>query len=237
MQIDLSGKRALITGSSRGIGFAVARGMHDAGATVVVNGRNRAKVQSAIERLGGGRRVSGHTADVGTRAGCRSLVEAIPSIDILVNNVATFGPAPAFEISDGEWKRFFATNVMSGVRLSRAYGPEMVERGWGRILFVSSESALHIPPDMVHYGTTKLAQLGLARGLAESVAGTGVTVNSVVPGPTRSEGVEPTPANGGEPAKSQEEVAAMIVYLASPQAEATTGAAVRVDGGMVRAVA
>jgi NAD(P)-dependent dehydrogenase (short-subunit alcohol dehydrogenase family) len=182
-------------------------------------------------------------------------------VDILVNNAGVFVPQPVFEIPDSEWERLLAVNVMSGVRLARHYVPLMVERGWGRVIFVSSESALHIPKEMVHYGTTKLAQLGVARGMAESVAGSGVTVNSVLPGPTRTEGVEvflgqlvgdevssvdeaaqrlievERPTSLLRRLASSEEVANLIVYLSSTQASATTGASMRVDGGVVRAVA
>jgi len=261
MQIDLNGKTALVTGSTLGIGFAAAKGLHEAGATVVVNGRSQERVDQAVERLGGGERVIGVAADVGTAEGCQAIVDAVPSVDVLVNNAGVFVPQPVFEIPDSEWQRLFEVNVMSGVRLARAYGPGMVERDWGRMVFVSSESALQIPREMVHYGMTKLAQLGVARGIAESVAGTGVTVNSVLPGPTRSEGLEvflgqlvgdgvssvdeaaqvliekerPTSLIGR--LASSEEVANMIVYLCSPLASATTGAAVSVDGGVVRAVA
>lgn len=260
MNIDLTDKTALITGSTLGIGFATAKGLHEAGATVVVNGRGQDRVDEAVERLGGDDRVLGVAADVGTAEGCQRLIDAVPAVDVLVNNAGVFVRQPVFEIPDSEWERLLAINVMSGVRLSRAYGPGMVERGWGRIVFVSSESAIHIPPEMVHYGMTKLAQLGVARGLAESVSGTGVTINSVLPGPTRSEGVavfvgalvgdgvasldeaeqllierdRPTSLLGR--LATPEEVANMIVYLASPAASATTGATVRVDGGVLRAV-
>lgn len=261
MQIDLTDRTALVTGSTLGIGFAAAKGLHEAGATVVLNGRTQERVDEAAARLGGGERVIGVAADVGTAEGCQTLVDAVPQVDVLVNNAGVFVPQPAFEIPDSEWERLFTVNVMSGVRLSRAYGRGMVERGWGRIVFVSSESALQIPREMIHYGTTKLAQLGVARGLAESVSGTGVTVNSVLPGPTRSEGLEvflgemvgdevssieeagqllvdrERPTSLLRRLASAEEVANMIVYVCSPLASATTGAALRVDGGVVRAVA
>jgi NAD(P)-dependent dehydrogenase (short-subunit alcohol dehydrogenase family) len=261
MLIDLSGRTALITGSTLGIGYAVAGGLHQSGATVVVNGRSADRVQQTVDRLGDGERVRGIAADVGTLEGCQSLIEAVPDVDVLVNNAGIFVPQPVFDIPDSEWERLFAVNVMSGIRLARHYVPRMVERGWGRVVFVSSESALHIPKEMVHYGTTKLAQLGVARGMAESVAGSGVTVNSVLPGPTLTEGNEvflrrmvgagassveeagrlmiererPTSLLGR--LASSEEVANLIVYLSSDQASATTGAAMRVDGGVVRAVA
>jgi NAD(P)-dependent dehydrogenase (short-subunit alcohol dehydrogenase family) len=260
MVINLKGRTALVTGSTLGIGFATAAGLHQAGATVIVNGRQQERVDHAVEAIGGDDRVRGVVADVGTAEGCAELVGAVPDVDILVNNVGIFEVQEFFDIPDEEWERFFAVNVMSGVRLSRHYVPAMVQRGWGRVTFISSESALHIPVEMVHYGMTKTAQLAVARGLAETVSGSGVTVNSVLPGPTESEGVETflsaTIGNGAgslaeakrnliEQARptsllgrlaSSEEVANMIVYLSSDQASATTGAAVRVDGGVVRAV-
>jgi NAD(P)-dependent dehydrogenase (short-subunit alcohol dehydrogenase family) len=261
MNIDLTGKTALVTGSTLGIGFAVAAGLHESGATVIVNGRGGERVAQAVDRLGGGDRVRGVAADVGTAEGCQALVEAEPEVDILINNAGVFNPQPVFEIPDDEWERLFTVNVMSGVRLARHYVPPMVERGWGRVVFVSSESALQIPPEMVHYGTTKLAQLGVARGMAESVVGSGVTVNSILPGPTRSEGLEvflgqmigdgvnsieeagqllverERPTSILQRLASAQEVANLVVYVSSPQASATTGAALRVDGGVVRAVA
>jgi NAD(P)-dependent dehydrogenase (short-subunit alcohol dehydrogenase family) len=257
MNLDLSGKTALVTGSTSGIGFATAKGLHEAGARIIINGRGQERVDATIERVGGGDRVVGVAADIGTAEGCQALVDAEPNVDILVNNAAIFNPEPIFEIPDSEWERFLTVNLLSGVRLSRAYGPGMVERNWGRIVFVSSESAVHIPTEMVHYGVTKLAQIGLSRGLAESVAGTGVTVNSVLPGLTRSEGLvqfledmpevesveagEEMLVNDARPTQllrrmgSPDEVANMIVYLCSPAASATTGAPIRVDGGTVRA--
>lgn len=262
MRVDLSGMTALVTGSTLGIGFAAAEGLLAAGASVVINGRNQERVDDALARLDGGTRCRGVTADVGTSEGCRRIVAAVPEVDVLVNNAGIFVPQPVFDVPDEEWERLFAVNVMSGVRLSRAYAPAMAQRGWGRIVFVSSESALHIPPEMVHYGVSKLAQLGVARGLAESLPGSGVTVNSVLPGPTLSEGLDGfvNGVGGADGVGSAEEqawrvveqvrptsllrrmaspteVANLIVYLASPQASATTGAALRVDGGVVRAVA
>jgi NAD(P)-dependent dehydrogenase (short-subunit alcohol dehydrogenase family) len=257
--IDLTGRTALVTGSTVGIGYATAAGLYRAGANVVINGRSQERVDAAVASLGNGDRVRGVASDVGTAAGCEQLVEAVPDVDILVNNAGIYVQQPVFEIPDSEWERLFAINVMSGVRLSRHYVPGMVARGWGRVVFVSSESALHIPVEMVHYGTTKLAQLGVARGLAESVAGTGVTINSILAGPTRSEGVEDFLGRMvGDSAASMEEaerlfletdrptsllrrlanpeeVGNLAVYLSSEQASATTGAALRVDGGVVRA--
>ncbi|MEV0599851.1 SDR family oxidoreductase [Streptomyces sp. NPDC050315] len=259
MQIDLTGRTALVTGSTAGIGLAIAKGLRAAGATVVVNGRTPERVQAAIEYCGT-EGVRGVAADVGTADGCEALITAEPKVDILVNNAGIFSPQPLFEIPDAEWERFFAVNVMSGIRLARHYVPQMVEQQWGRTVFVSSESAIQVPPEMVHYGTTKTAQLTVARGMSEAVKGSGVTVNSVLPGPTMSEGVEqfvremvgdevesmeeagrifiererPTSLLGR--LASAEEVANMVVYLSSQQAAATTGAALRVDGGVLRGV-
>jgi NAD(P)-dependent dehydrogenase (short-subunit alcohol dehydrogenase family) len=261
MQIDLTGKTALVTGSTAGIGYATAAGLHSAGATVVINGRGTERVQAAIEELGAGDRLVGMAANVGTAAGCEALLESVPQVDILVNNAGVAVPAPVLEIPDAEWERLFAVNVMSGVRLSRSYLPAMLERGWGRVVFVSSESALNIPAEMVHYGVTKLAQLGVARGLAESFPASGVTVNSVLPGPTLTPALEAfmdamigdaaaSPQEAGQmliervrPTSllgrlaTSEEVANLIVYLCSTQASATTGASLRVDGGVVRTIA
>jgi NAD(P)-dependent dehydrogenase (short-subunit alcohol dehydrogenase family) len=257
MLIDLTGKTALVTGSTSGIGFGTAAGLHAAGATVVVNGRTADRVEDSVARLGGGERLIGVAADIGTAEGCEALVAEVPDVDILVNNAGIAPPQEALEIPDSEWDRLWAVNVMSGIRLSRAYMPGMIERDWGRVLFVSSESALAIPPEMIHYGTTKLAQLGVARGLAESVRGNAVTVNSVLPGPTMTPGLEAFMDQGiadreeagrilvqqmrpssllGRPARV-EEVANLIVYLSSEQASATTGTSMRVDAGVVRTIA
>ncbi|HEY5226568.1 MAG TPA: SDR family oxidoreductase [Methylovirgula sp.] len=264
MNIDLSNKTAIVTGSTLGIGFAVAKGLAESGATVIVNGRTEASVGQAIGALKKAipqAVIRGVAADLGTAAGCAKLVAAEPDADILVNNVGIFGPQDFFEIPDSEWTRFFETNVMSGVRLSRAYVSGMLSRDWGRIIFISSESALNIPVEMIHYGLTKTAQLSVSRGLAKRVAGTGVTVNAVLPGPTLSEGVEAMvksmpraegvsieeaaadfvkkhrPSSILQRAASVEEVANMVVYVASPLASATTGAALRVDGGVVDTIA
>ena len=264
MKIDLSGKTAIVTGSTGGIGLAIARGLVACGATVVINGRNRSAVDKAIAAVWEGTpeaEVRGVSADLSTASGCNALVKAEPACDILVNNVGIYGPQDFFEIPDSEWTRFFEVNVMSGVRLSRAYMPAMLERDWGRVVFLSSESGLNIPPEMIHYGFTKTAVLAIARGLAKRAAGTGVTVNSVLPGPTFSEGVEDMlksmAQNTGQSIEqaalafvkayrpssiigrmaTPEEVANMVVYAVSPQASATTGAALRVDGGVVDTIA
>lgn len=263
MKIDLSGKTAIVTGSTLGIGFASARGLAEAGAAVIVNGRKPDTVERAVGALKDtvtGADIRGVVADVGTAEGCDALVDAQPACDILVNNAGIFGPQDVFDTPDSEWTRFFEVNVLSGVRLSRAYLPGMAERGWGRVLFLSSESALNIPADMIHYGFTKTAALAIARGLAKRMAGTGVTVNSILPGPTLSEGVadmlqeeqtrtgqslEDTarafvmaerPSSIIQRMATPEEVANMIVYVASPRASATTGAALRVDGGVVDSI-
>jgi NAD(P)-dependent dehydrogenase (short-subunit alcohol dehydrogenase family) len=264
MQIDLSGRRAVISGSTAGIGFAIARGLAAAGAAVVINGRSKGSVDAAVSRLlkeVPAAEVTGIDADLATAAGAEAFLAHSGETDILVNNLGIFEPKPFVEISDADWLRFFETNVMSGVRLSRHYLPRMIARNWGRIVFISSESGLNIPVEMVHYGMTKTAQLAIARGLAETAAGTGVTVNSVLPGPTRSDGVVDFFAKlAADQGLSQEEmerefiarnrptsllrrlatveeVANMVVYVCSPQASATTGAALRVDGGVVRSIA
>lgn len=256
MQIDLSGRTALVTGSTAGIGEAIATGLAAAGATVIVNGRTQERVDAAVARIEGD--VKGVAADIGTAEGCDALLAAAGPVDVLVNNAAVFGPQPVFEIPDEEWLRFYEVNVLSGIRLARGLVPAMVDRGWGRVIFISSESALQIPAEMVHYGMTKTAQLAVARGMAESMPNSGVTVNSVLPGPTLSEGVEgflkQMGAEGDIDATgaafiaehrptsllgrliSTEEVANLVVYVASEQASATNGAALRVDGGVVRAI-
>jgi NAD(P)-dependent dehydrogenase (short-subunit alcohol dehydrogenase family) len=264
MDLGLGARRALVSGSTAGIGFATARLLAQEGAQVLVNGRTPQRVDDAVARIRAevpGAKVEGIAADLSNAAGCAALVARWPDVDVLVNNLGIFEPKPFEEIPDQDWLRFFETNVLSGIRLSRHYVSGMRQRNWGRIVFVSSESALQIPSEMVHYGMTKTAQLAVARGLAETLAGTGVTVNSVLPGPTASEGVggfvaELAASRGVDRAAVErdffatarpssvlqrfatpDEVAAMIAYVCSERASATTGAALRVDGGVVRAIA
>jgi NAD(P)-dependent dehydrogenase (short-subunit alcohol dehydrogenase family) len=263
MQIDLSGKRAIVTGSTSGIGFAIASGLAETGAAVVINGRSEKSVQAAKARFIEKQpkaKVEAVAGDLSSAEGVAAFIARAGDADILVNNIGIFEPKPFAEIPDSDWQHFFDVNVMSGVRLSRHYLPAMMKRDWGRIVFISSESAINIPVEMVHYGATKTAQLGLALGLAVTAAGTGVTVNSVLPGPTSSEGVvdflgklgagqnasqkeieakfiaEDRPTSIIRRMSTPEEIANMVVYVCSKQASATTGAALRVDGGVVRSV-
>ena len=263
MDLQLKGKRALVTGSTAGIGFAIAKALAAEGAAVVINGRAADRVETALAQLRAacpGAEVTGITADLATAEGCAALVAACPDVDVLVNNLGIFDPKPFEDIPDADWLRFFETNVMSGVRLARAYLGAMKRRNWGRIVFISSESGLCPPAEMVHYGMTKAAQLSVARGLAETCIGSGVTVNSVLPGPTRTEGVA---TFFGQLARDQgvtvdeaeraffanarptsiikrlidpAEVAAMVAYVCSPLSSATQGAALRVEGGVVRSM-
>jgi NAD(P)-dependent dehydrogenase (short-subunit alcohol dehydrogenase family) len=264
MNIDLSGKTALVTGSTAGIGHAIAKGLASAGATVVVNGRTQGKVDAAVAAIAEtvpGAKLRGVAADVSTAAGCNTLVTVLPDVDILINNAGIFEPKGFFDISDKDWSRFYDVNVMSGVRLSRAYMPGMLQRNWGRIVFISSESALNIPKEMIHYGMTKTAQLAVSRGLAEMTRGTAVTVNSVLPGPTMSEGVatfvkelakqndqsvddaaasfvrQHRPTSLIERFASVEEIASMVVYISSKEASVTNGAALRAEGGIIQTIA
>jgi NAD(P)-dependent dehydrogenase (short-subunit alcohol dehydrogenase family) len=264
MKIDLTGKTALVTGSTSGIGHAIAKGLAATGAEVVVNGRGQAKVDAAIAAIAKavpGAKVKGVAADVSTAAGCKALVSALPDVDILINNAGIFEPKGFFDIPDEDWTRFFEVNVMSGIRLSRAYMQGMLKRNWGRIVFISSESGLNIPGEMIHYGMTKTAQLAVSRGLAELTKGTAVTVNSVLPGPTMSEGVETfvkdlakqngqsleeAAANFVKQHRSTsliqrfatvDEIANMVVYVSSKEAAVTNGAALRAEGGIVQTIA
>jgi len=263
LDLRLTDKIVLVTGSTAGIGFAIARAVAAEGAHVYVNGRTQQRVDAAVEAirsLGATIKVDGIVADFSGASGAETAIAKLPAVDVLVNNVGIFEPKPFAEIPDADWYRFFEINVMSGVRLARHYLPGMLKKNWGRILFISSESAVQIPPEMVHYGMTKTAQVAVARGIAESVAGTGVTVNSVLPGPTESEGVGTfVEAMAKQQNKSKEviekeffehirpssllkrfatvdEVAAMVTYVASKLSSATNGASLRVDGGVVRAI-
>lgn len=256
MNLQLENKTALVTGSTKGIGFAIARLLAAEGASVIVNGRSEASTRAAALKIGSGMR--GVAADVSTASGCAELLRQVPRVDILVNNAGIFEPKPFTEIPDADWDRFYQVNVMSGVRLSRACLPGMLQRNWGRIVFMSSESGVQIPEEMIHYGMTKAAELALVNGIARLTRATGVTVNAVLPGPTASEGVtdfvgklaSAARQTAGEFEKeffrsvrptsllqrfaSLDEVASMVAYLCSPLASATNGAAVRVDGGVVR---
>lgn len=264
MQIDLTQKTAVVTGSTAGIGLAIAQGLAGAGAAVTVNGRTQERVEQALAHLRAtlpAGELNGIAADAGGAEGCADLVAAVPAPDIVIHNVGIFTEQDFFDADDDDWQRYWDVNVMSGVRLSRAWLPGMAERGWGRVIFVSSESALNIPVDMIHYGVSKTAYLALSRGLAKRMAGTGVTVNAVLPGPTLSESVvaelEAEHGASGRPleelaaemtlaerptsiirrAATVEEVAHLVVYTASPLSSATTGAALRVDGGVVDTIA
>ena len=263
MDLKLIGKTALVTGSTAGIGFAIAKALATEGAHVYVNGRTKERVDAAMAAIrshAAASKVEGIAADFSDAAGTEAVIAKLPAVDVLVNNVGIFEPKPFLEIPDADWHRFFEINVMSGVRLSRHYLTGMLKKNWGRILFISSESAVQIPAEMVHYGMTKTAQIAVARGIAESVAGTGVTVNSILPGPTESEGVGAfveAMAKRQKKSKAEiekeffehvrpssllkrfatvDEVAAMATYVAGELSSATNGAALRVDGGVVRAI-
>jgi|TARA_R110002074_G_scaffold145034_2_gene293574 NAD(P)-dependent dehydrogenase (short-subunit alcohol dehydrogenase family) len=260
MDLQINGKKAFVSGSSQGIGFAIAKTLAAEGAQVIINGRNEAKLSAASNKILAEfpqAQVSIFCADLSQAEATQTLVDQHPDVDILVNALGIFEPKDFLDIPDEDWQRFFNVNVLTGVRLSRAYLPYMKQKNWGRILFISSESAVQIPLEMIHYGTTKTAQLAVSRGLAEACAGTGITVNAVLPGPTKSEGVVDfvNEISGGQDFAAFEkeffqsirpsslikrfadtqEVANMVVYLCSPLASATTGAAVRVDGGVVKA--
>jgi NAD(P)-dependent dehydrogenase (short-subunit alcohol dehydrogenase family) len=261
MDLQLQNKRAVVSGSSAGIGLAIAQSLAIEGADVVINGRNEARLEAAAKKIrtaGAKGEVTISTADLGTGKGVDALLKQVPTADILENNLGMYVPKPFEEITDEDWLKIFEVNVLSGIRLSRAYLPGMKKKNWGRIIFISSESGINIPAEMIHYGVTKTAQLAVSRGLAETTAGTGITVNAVLPGPTRSEGVEQFVEDMARSKKTDaatvekeffksvrpssllkrfatpEEVAAMVTYVASPLSSATNGAALRVDGGVVR---
>ena len=263
MDLGLRDKLAVVSGSTAGIGLAIATALAAECAKVIINGRTQARVDAAIKTIQQsvpGAVVRGVAADLGMSAGVDTFLRQVPAADVLVNNLGIFEPKPFLEIPDADWMRFFEVNVLSGVRLARAYLPGMLKKSWGRIIFISSESAQHIPAEMVHYGMTKTAQVAVARGIAESVAGTGVTVNSVLPGPTASEGVGGFLANmakqqnistaeiekqffqSARPSsllkrfETPQEVSAVVAFVASAQAAAITGAAVRAEGGVVRSI-
>lgn len=262
MDLQLEGKTAFVTGSTAGIGYAIAEALAGEGASVIINGRTEKRVQDAASRLAGSVRgkLIPFAADLGSASGTMEATAAFPGVDILVNNLGIFEPKPFEEITDADWFRFFEVNVMSGVRLSRHYLPRMKQKGWGRIVFISSESAVQTPAEMIHYGMTKTAQLAIARGLAETTAGTNVTVNSILAGPTASEGVSdfvariaadknlnPTavetdffhnvrPTSLLQRFARPDEVAALAAFVCSPLSSATNGAALRVDGGVVRSI-
>ncbi len=259
MNLQLEGKRALVTGSTAGIGFAIAEALAKEGARVIVNGRTQKRVDAALAKLAGND-VAGIAADLGTAAGAEEVAAQYPDVDILINNLGIFEPKPFEDIPDDDWRRFFEVNVLSGVRMCRQYMPGMMARNWGRIIFISSESGVQIPAEMIHYGMTKTAQIAVARGLAETTKGTNVTVNSVLPGPTASEGVgdfvksmaearsvdaatvereffqNVRPSSLIQRFARTEEVAALVAFIASPLSSATNGAALRADGGVVKAI-
>ncbi len=257
MNLQLEGKTALVTGSTAGIGLAIAAELAREGAAVIVNGRTQARVDAAMKSTGA---AHGVAVDLATEAGAQAVFARFPEVDILVNNLGIFEPKPFEEIPDEDWRRFFEVNVLSGVRLSRHYIGPMKRKNWGRIVFISSESGLQIPPEMIHYGMTKTAQLAVSRGLAETTKGTAVTVNAILPGPTASEGVTDfvdrmaksrgdaretvereffrsvRPSSLIQRFAEPEEVAALVAFVCSPRASSINGAALRVDGGVARSV-
>ena len=261
MDLQLTGKTALVTGSTAGIGLAIAERLAQEGAHVIISGRDQAKLDAAAARIAKLGSVRGVLADPATADGAATLIAAAPDVDILVNNLGIYEARPFTEISDADWHHLFEVNVVSGARLARHYFPRMLARDWGRILFIASESALVVPGEMIHYGMTKTAQLAISRGLAEQTRGTGVTVNSVLPGPTRSEGIvefiRSVVANKDAPEAEREaefftrfrplslirrlieaeEIAAQVALLASPLGAVTNGAAIRVEGGIVPTIA
>src|SRR5580692_4518382 len=263
MNFGLQGKLAVVSGSTAGIGLAIATALASEGARVIINGRTEERVSAALEKIR--ERVPsadlrGVAADLGSASGVETFLKKAPDADVLINNVGIFDPKPFLEIPDSDWLRFFEVNVLSGVRLSRHYLPAMLKKNWGRVIFISSESAQQIPAEMIHYGMTKTAQVAIARGLAESVAGTGVTVNSILVGPTASEGVggfledmamqqgvtkaeiEKQFFSSGRPSsllkrfETPEEVAAVVAFVASTQAATINGSAVRAEGGVIRSI-
>jgi NAD(P)-dependent dehydrogenase (short-subunit alcohol dehydrogenase family) len=261
MNLQLADKLALVSGSSKGIGLAIATGLAREGAKVIINGRSAKSVDDALAKIRQtvpDAKLESFAGDLADGAVVGKLVERFPAVDILVNNLGIFEPKPFEQIPDEDWRRFFDVNVLSGVRLARLCLPAMKRANWGRIIFISSESALQIPVEMIHYGVTKTAQIAVARGLAEAVAGTGITVNSVLAGPTKSRGVvdfvgaltqgsgktfdefeteffeKVRPTSLIKRFAAPEEVASLVTYIASPLASATTGAALRVDGGVVK---
>lgn len=263
MDLKLEDKKAFISGSTAGIGFAVAKRFLLEGGTVIINGRSQEGIDSAIEKLKsetGSNKVTGIQADFSMVKDVNQLLKVLPEVDILINNVGIFEPKAFTDIPDEDWVRFFEINVMSGIRLARQYFPKMLEKNWGRIIFISSESGIFIPDEMIHYGMTKTAQLAVSRGLAELTKGTNVTVNSILPGPTKSKGVgkfiEDMSESSGKSVQkveeeffkdirptsliqrfaSVEEVADTVVYYSSPLASATNGAAIRVEGGLVKSI-
>jgi NAD(P)-dependent dehydrogenase (short-subunit alcohol dehydrogenase family) len=263
MNLGLQGKIAVVSGSTAGIGLSIATALAAEGARVIINGRTEARVTEAIEKIRqrvSGADLRGVAADLGTTAGVDAFLRKAPDADVLVNNLGIFDPKPFLEIPDQEWLRFFEVNVLSGVRLTRKYLPAMLKKNWGRVIFISSESAQNIPAEMVHYGMTKTAQVAIARGLAQSVAGTGVTVNSVLAGPTESEGVgtfldslakqqniskaeveklffeKARPTSLLKRFETPDEVAAVVAFVASTQALVINGAAVRAEGGVIQSI-
>ncbi|ASZ14177.1 SDR family NAD(P)-dependent oxidoreductase [Chitinophaga sp. MD30] len=263
MDLQLTVKTAFISGATQGIGFGIAKQLLEEGAKVIINGRSREKLAAAVQRLKEqvpGAQVSGIAADFADVATVDALLAELPEVDILVNNAGIFEPKPFTEITDADWLHFFEVNVLSGIRLSRHYLPKMLAKNWGRIIFISSESAINIPEEMIQYGTTKTAQLAISRGLAELTKRTGVTVNTILPGPTSSEGVDEfmkqmavsehttkeqveedffkklRPTSLLQRLATVEEVANLVTYIASPRSSATNGAALRVDGGVVKSI-
>lgn len=263
MDLQLKGKKALVTGSTAGIGFAIAKQLAAEGTHVYINGRTQSRIDTAAEKIKNEApdgQIDGIAADFSKKDEVNALVEKLPEVDILINNVGIFEPKPFEEITDEDWYQFFELNIMSGVRLSRHYFPKMLKNNWGRIIFISSESAINIPEEMIHYGATKTTQLAISRGLAELTRGTNVTVNTVLPGPTKSEGItafidgmakqqnksaeavekdffkEARPTSLLQRFASTDEIAHLVTYLASPLSSATNGAALHVDGGVVKSI-